>query len=755
MKAIICLLVGIFVISPKIKAQEKKKDEGSNRNVMLNASDANKPREIQIGLPSEDVNVYENGMPAVYSSSLHNVSTHWRSDASLSSVEMLNPSESAIMTGNVAYSVNSFSEIGSKDFRGKFHYLTNHYGQQQFDLNISGGIGKGFMYSGSIYQNFDPGAFNLKFTDYQDRTQIYKAALTKVFDNNKGKISLIYHHSQSVPLANVASECAFIYVGDGSVKEIPGISLGTTSYLPESGEIQYRNIKDGSIVKGKYNDFSKTKANQISLLCEYNFDNDISFTFNGKYMYADASYYVLSGNRISDVDNGIELNADPSVAGISYYDNGKLYTGKKQGRIGYSHEGNVENILFTSEIKKKSESHFWRIGLNQWRYNVKYSSETTQFDQTVNAYPRILTRKYTDDNGNLVSDRFYRYNAGGSEFYEGYENKLAVYFTDEWTPNDKWNFYYGARGEYYKLKGKNLPYARFENFHIGAVNGNETIELKEFGGDYFNYAFTAQVRYNINRNLGANADVTYATKRPVIADYAGYENPQYSLVSIPLIRGGLYYKNSWIDLTSMITYIQKNNNYKRLNISNPKPGSSEIQAAAFNYDIQTLGWTTNMELDPFKGFHLHFLFTYQKPTYRRYESTVHFNDGTTSEINATGKIVTEIPQILLEIDPSYELSEKLRLWASFRYFGKTYANLTNALFFNSRWETFAGINFKVNKRLSLSGTVINFLNQKGASGSIAGSELIKAEEASKYNNHWMYGRYLRPFTIELSAVITF
>lgn len=41
-----------------------KKDD---RNVMLNAADANKPREIQIGLPSEDVTVYENGLPAVYS----------------------------------------------------------------------------------------------------------------------------------------------------------------------------------------------------------------------------------------------------------------------------------------------------------------------------------------------------------------------------------------------------------------------------------------------------------------------------------------------------------------------------------------------------------------------------------------------------------------------------------------------------------------------------------------------------------------
>ena len=59
-----------------------KKKKGEERNVMLNASDANKPREIQIGLPSEDVNGYENGLPAVYSSSVHKLAALWRSDAS-------------------------------------------------------------------------------------------------------------------------------------------------------------------------------------------------------------------------------------------------------------------------------------------------------------------------------------------------------------------------------------------------------------------------------------------------------------------------------------------------------------------------------------------------------------------------------------------------------------------------------------------------------------------------------------------------
>ena len=93
----------------------KKESEEGERNVMLNASDANKPREIQIGLPSEDVNVYENGLPAVYSSTVHKLAAHWRSDSSLGEVGLLSPSESAITTGNIAYSVN-IQQTGTKGF---------------------------------------------------------------------------------------------------------------------------------------------------------------------------------------------------------------------------------------------------------------------------------------------------------------------------------------------------------------------------------------------------------------------------------------------------------------------------------------------------------------------------------------------------------------------------------------------------------------------------------------------------------------
>ena len=132
-----------------------------------------------------------------------------------------------------------------------------------------------------------------------------------------------------------------------------------------------------------------------------------------------------------------------------------------------------------------------------------------------------------------------------------------------------------------------------------------------------------------------------------------------------------------------------------------------------------------------------------------------FSDGYVGQINATGNIVAEIPQVIVEIDPSYMITDDLKIWTSFRYFSKTYANINDAYYFNGRWETFGGLNWQVNKKFSLGCTVINFLNQTGAKGSIAGAELVTKEEAGQYANTVMAGSYIRPFTVEFSAQIKF
>ena len=745
----------------KVETDTIKVKKTDDRNVMLNASDANKPREISIGLPSEDVSVYENGLPVVYSSTLQSVGTHWRSDASLKNVSLLPISETAITTGNIAYAVNSVSNEGSETFSGVVNYGGNHFGLQHFNIAATGKITKNWYYAGSVYQNFDPGSFKIKYTNYQDRTQIYKGAVTRRFAD-KGRLSFKYKYSNSRRLDKAHFIAPFIYVGDGSVKEIPGFKLGTNTYVPNDGLISTMDILTGEVKQSKLNDGALNKANEAMINFDYRFDNGLFWKIDAKFMKSDNDYPTVVGSAITQVNDGIEVGTEgnPNAPIYHYEGTDKKYTGLKQNRLAYMHYGNITTTLLTTEVQKLIQQHNLRIGLNEWHYKIKYWSNTARFDQTVENNPTRLSNSSLV-NGVMTERSFYGYNNGGSEFYDGYENKLALYMTDDWKATDKLNFYLGGRAEWYKYKGDNIPYARYEDFHLGSTNPKTGVVSKKepFDGSYLNFSLTGSGTYHLTNSLGFTADATYTTKRPRIEDYATPNPPSTKQTSILLGRGGLFFKNDWISLTSLVSYITKKNNLTVINVTNPTVGSSELKATSFNYDIETLGWTTDMIVRPTNNFNLHFLFTYQRPRYKNFETDVNFDDGTKSHVSATGKIVTEIPRVLIEIDPSYTIANKINLWASFRYFSKTYANLSNALYFNGRWETFAGVKYDVNDKLTLSTTVVNFLNQTGASGSIQGAELISKEEVDanpdKYKNLWMTGKYIRPFTLEFAARIKF
>ena len=743
---------------PSDDSENKEKKE--ERNVMLNASDANKPREIQIGLPSEDVTVYENGLPAVYSSSVHRLSAHWRSDASLKGTDLMTPSESAIATGNIAYAVSSFSELGQKEFKGKLNYKANHFGMQNVDLNLSGGIGDNWLYTASVYQNFDPGSFKLRFTDYADRTQLYHFGITRILNDGKGRISLLYKYSNSKNPGNFANAAPFIYSGDGSIKKIDGFDPGMDSYVQRQGSFQYLNTKSGKMETWNMSDGSENHANEIALISQYQFDNGWLWKFNAKYMNAPHANFVdYGGSTISQVSeaDGYQLS------------DGSAYSGYIEGRRTWLHVGKVSNALLTTEISKQLNNHKLMIGLNEWYYHLNYYSSSFQWAGTVEAYPRTLSQMYVnplDPTQTARRSETFGYNELSPEYTKGSENKLALYFTDEWKVSPKFKVFYGGRLEYYRMSAEQISTPRFSGFHMGNYNTYATadgsvvatehsIEAKNVTKDKLNYAATLQLTYNLTRQFGLTADATIATRFPRISEYAGTgpTEEQYKRVTIPLIRGGIFYKNDWIDLSSMVTYISKSNNIDQQNLT--KPGTTEGKTVLLIYNIQTLGWTTSAEINPFKNFHMHALFTYQKPVYKNYNASVTFSNGQSMGVNANNMIVKEIPQVLIELDPKYDITKNLNAWLSFRYFGKTYANLQEALYFNGHWETFGGINWNVNKKLSLGVSVINIFNEKGAKGTISGSELITKQEAGKYDGKYMSGSYLRPFTVEFSAGIKF
>ncbi len=762
-----CACMGAFAQQQDSTQVANPSKEEGNRNVMLNAASANGPREIQIGLPSADVNVLENGIPVTYATNPHSVNSLWRADASLSHVGLLKISETAITTGNIGYAVNSFTQLGEKGFNGTLNYKSNHFGMQEFSLNLNGSMGKDWFYSGSIYQDFDPGTFKIKSTPFQDRTQIYKFALTKRYNQNRGELTAMYHYCNSHPVYMYATQSApFVYVGDGSVREFGDFSLGTTSYLPVDNEMIYRDMRTGELKKTSLYDAVQNKGSEFTLMNNYTWDNGLNWKAIMKYDHSTGSCVYQTPMSLDKNEAGINYMYEDADGGM------KPYTGEYvQSRMSCLNRGFIDSFMFTTELSRSVGNSTWRLGVNEWYYDIDYSSATTMYDQSVPTDGGYPVRLYNADY-QTYADRtygengyYYDFNKNASEYYKGHENKLAVYFTHDWNITDKFNLYYGARLEYQALRGDNAAVlnadgnyvGRFSNYYLGATAPDGTqIAPTPFSYDWLNYALTASATYKLNKEFGFTGDFTYITQHPKLENFAPATLPNTDKISVPLGRAGIYFNNSWLSLTSLFSYISKTNNNSTLNLQHKTAaGQTEIMAAPLTYDIQTLGWTTDVVAHPFKGFDLHFLFTYQKPTYKKYETSVEFSDGYVGKINATGNIVAEIPQVIVEIDPSYMITKDLKIWTSFRYFSKTYANINDAYYFNGRWETFGGLNWQVNKQLSLGCTVVNFLNQTGAKGSIAGAELVTKDEASKYAGTVMAGSYIRPFTVEFSASLKF
>lgn len=109
-----------------------------------------------------------------------------------------------------------------------------------------------------------------------------------------------------------------------------------------------------------------------------------------------------------------------------------------------------------------------------------------------------------------------------------------------------------------------------------------------------NHALSLQAEYYITKSFGVTGDVTLTTLHPTIDNYVSFSNPKDEAVNVNLFRGGIFFKNNWINLNSMITQI-KSNFYTLINVANPQ-NNTVSKTTAFNYNIETLGWTTSAEI---------------------------------------------------------------------------------------------------------------------------------------------------------------
>lgn len=727
-----------------INAQEKKvvndtiKVKEADRNVMLNAAAANAgPREVNIGLPASvgGTTVLENNLPVVYFSWPEMPFRAWRVDAMTTGQKLFDFGQTSINIGDIGFSLGTYDNLGTDTFQGIGSFAGNHFGSHKVDMNLSGPVKNGFKYSLGAYVNMDKGTYSVNKNGidpyYKDQTAMFKAAVTKDYNwgAGSGSISVLYKYIYTESMA-IREYAPFVYHNDGSVTELEGFKIGGDNYFLGQ-KFMVRDAFTGKYVeKDAIKDYG-SGAHTIDVIGKNKFNNGLNFN------------YIIRGHSAESGILGQFMTGIDSRTGNSEYtyaDGGAEYSGKAQGvLILASKKTPIKSLTSLFELGKVSGNHDWKVGVNQWLYDIdKFASEGISYYQTVEADPKKIIR--TGTNVNDYGDIPANY-----EYHNGIENKTALFFVDKWNISELFTLNMGARFEYQTLKGDYINNADIGNVNLD--NGYITTAKKtDINKDWLNKAFMLSGVYKLTKKFGLLANANYNEQGGHLENYSAGNDPRLKQSKILEGSFGLFYNSNLFSLVSKATYITRDEYRSTINFTHPITAGL-VERALVTYDIQTLGWTTDIVSSPFKNFNLHLLFTMQTPKYKNYSGSVFNSDY---NYNYDNNIVTSVSKVLIEIDPSYQW-KSLKFFANARYFSKQYANLTNSLYFKGRWETFAGVNYSLNKNVSFSANVVNFLNQRGAQGTISGTDLMteqQAKEAVGQNGAVLSGTYIRPFTVE-------
>lgn len=747
LRTITITLISIFM--PKgVMAQESITDSIShssgdnNRNVLMNAEYASQPRQISLGLPvSGYAYIFEDGLPVSYYNYQVYPYKSWHGGVSHESVQTIGPQDMVLKYGVITYSVDSKSKLAGENFEGKVHHTFNHFGRQMVDANISTPVGKGWGISIGTYHNYDPGSNHLDMTCLQESAHFYKAALSKTWNEGRGKAGIIYQYSRFKEI--VENYGPFIFVGDGSIKEYDGFKLGIDQYRPANNMMTFLDVATGKITEQDINEGNMNKVHNVNFMLDYNWDNGMKLAIHSKFKHGQSLRSNPSMMGVSDVtaDNGYT------------YEDGSPYEGKVQTRRMLHFDGFEHSWMTNAELtgRSKDHRHKWRVEFDYWLNHGGVSTSMYLLGHEVKKDPKQLLLNGNDG---------YSYNAY-AEYYDGHEHKLFGLLSDQWTISRRLWLYAGIRAEFINVQG----YAANDIYesnarHVGFSLVDNGVIKNHFNDSHFNYAFIGSTRFALVPGFGLQAEYSTSTLHAQLFNYGAYNYPSLESMPTSYFRGGIYWKNSWIDLTSQITYITMKNTEERPNLNHVltkdvgdmKAGMSESFIPTCYYDMSTLGWLTDAIITPADGLSIHVMFTIRDPKYKNFKITPTFSDGVTEEYDFTDKTITALSKMELEIEPSYRFRD-WRVWLSARYFSKQYVNKTNTLYFNGRWETFGGVEYKLSRHLTFAASVVNILNQKGASGKINSADLIT--DPTPYHNYVMAGTFIRPFTFEFTTKVSF
>ena len=536
------------------------------------------------------------------------------------------------------------------------------------------------------------------------------------------------------------SEAPFIYNGDGSVSALPGYQIGRSCYFPANDHITYMDLMTGEIKSGNMGKMDDRQIHDIIFKGRYTHDSGWIFkgTLHGCISPKDNwAKSVLSG--IDRSENGLLKNGKK----ITLAD-GTPYSGDIQNRVVSIIDAKSLDVTALFEAGKKWSKHEVDLGFEMASIHQYERTSATKMAHTVSADPVRLYMEGQETWGHNMN----------SQYVSGSRNTATVYGFHHWNVTDRFFVKTGLR-----IRGLNQSCDGASNIGDDKSNtktdgfflNNGVAKISNVTLNRVEWSATLYGTYKLADGLFLLGEGFYSLTNKVMSYFKTTKVPSLNAIGNAMGRGGLTYQNKWMNVTGMVSYITCWNCAATVSVTEKINGESETLDHTAQYGMGNLGFNLDGNMH-WGGFNLHLLCTVQDPKYRNYDNTFVFSDGSTKTISYNGNYATGISRVELEIDPSYSVKD-WRFWLSARYFSRQYASRTNLAYFNGRWETFGGVDWKILDGLKLSLNVVNWLFQTGPKGSIDSVDTIS--DPSQLEGILMSGKYMRPFEVSLGISYRF
>lgn len=734
--------------------EEKKED---TKNVMLNAESNSGPRVINVGLPGMDMSIFEDGLPVVPYFWPQNPLTIWRYDQSIERINLASFSENALIAGKTGYLIDTHSRQGGRKFRGYASLRGSSYGFVNGEVNISGPLKKNWFYSLSTNYSYGSG-YRSTIPDVSSSNSLSKLFIVKKFKDRKGELLFGAKYASSIGNNNVY--VPFIYKEGGDYEQVDGFDVLRDSYYPRDTKVTSLNRLDGTESEVDMAKGMKNETFAYDFGFKYNFNNGWKLNFRNRLHKAKVAISLVRPIG-GATQNGLGVIPPHSI--LTYADDGSTFDNPNQLVQMSAHVYNnpMDYTTFASrfEMTKKSGNHSYRVGtMFMLEDQDEFVSNNTLFLHEVAPDPRKIDAvialppqwgggfRPITENGQLP-------HVGNFGYIDGSRSDMGVYFSDRWEVSPVFTLSYGGRLNYrwydaYSADSSTPLEKDNQGNFTEFINDREKTHIDD---NLFYWQGYLNGEYKLSKLTGFLFEATKNEITPILSAFSvGDEVNTEKRQPIYSGKFGVFYNHPKINIVSSLDYIKKKNDIQAISIRNPE-NPAEKEDYKIYHNLQTLGWVTDVIAKPFKNFELHTMFTLQTPEYDGFEFESY---GTVYNFN--GKVPGGISEILVEIDPSYYFAKrKLKAWASFRYFSKQYASFSNLLYYKPRWETFAGIDYRITRKLSAELTIYNLLDYAGMKGTIQNSTKYTEENISTAYNTYQSGETMLPRHAELKIKYKF